>query len=339
LCIGERFFTAAWDITALLLERGKMMERQILRSISCVLAILLAVSLMCSGVFSAEGTQGGTGSQLVLLEEYRTRHQKLPPKDVAAHMELAAWCEQNGLKTQAESLYSTVVRLDPKNVQAHEKLGNKLVRTPKGERWLNQREQAEYQKELTAYTIPEGDTAGFYRSWERLLPLRVRMKDETVDPDKSREWPLGFTRVRKMLVVDLSLMNRTPGIVEVTKRTVFYGARPDVKQIGSRLRPGKKWNHRDEQPLLATGYGTENTVRRWRSSMRMAVYLVAEGKYGHVIRLQYLLEVPEKYEAAFRAADAKRIRKGLKVTLGKDEGPIPSGIKPSRGRVDINRRR
>jgi len=304
-------------------------------SLCGALAFLVIASTLGVRSSQAGDAPDQTKSQAVLLEEYRDRRQKLPDKDFKAHMELAAWCEANGFKDQAESLYRAAVALNPKNAEANEKAGNKLVQTPKGEMWLSPRQQVEYEKESKAYTVPEGDTSGYYKAWERYLPLRVRMRDQNVDPEKARAWPLGFTRVRKMLVNDLSLQNRSPGAVEITRVVVFYGIQRDVKEIGKTLKPGRRWNYRDEQPLLATGYSGDRSVRRWRPSMRMAVYLTAQSNFGHTLRLQYMLEVPEKYEKALRAADAKRIRKGLNITLGEDEGLRPSGVRPTRGRIDV----
>jgi hypothetical protein len=56
------------------------------------------------------------------LEAYRTRREKIP--DTAqAHWQIAEWCEQNGLKSEATAHLVAVVRLNPAHEEAWKKLG------------------------------------------------------------------------------------------------------------------------------------------------------------------------------------------------------------------------
>jgi Pretoxin HINT domain len=67
-----------------------------------------------------------------LMQEYLDRRAKTP--EVAdAHLKLADWCEQNGLKPQATAHYQRVLRLDPRREAAWRHLGFKKV----GGRWVN----------------------------------------------------------------------------------------------------------------------------------------------------------------------------------------------------------
>lgn len=63
--------------------------------------------------------------------EYNQRRERTE-RTADAHWDLAIWCEQNGLKPEAEAHFTTVVRLDPTRNAAWRKLGCKLYRG----RWL-----------------------------------------------------------------------------------------------------------------------------------------------------------------------------------------------------------
>ncbi|MFH0965322.1 MAG: hypothetical protein V2A58_15080 [Planctomycetota bacterium] len=89
--------------------------------------------------------QAGAQDSSAAMQEYERRAGGLSPQDVAAHMELAAWCEQNGLAQEAKSLYEKVIALDPENRDARSKLGYRRV--PPG-RWLNEDEYHEYRGDV-----------------------------------------------------------------------------------------------------------------------------------------------------------------------------------------------
>jgi hypothetical protein len=60
------------------------------------------------------------------LAEYRSRAARLNPADVQGWLALAAWADQNDLRTQARAAWQQVLTLQPNNAAAHRALGNVL---------------------------------------------------------------------------------------------------------------------------------------------------------------------------------------------------------------------
>jgi hypothetical protein len=241
----------------------------------------------------------------VVMEEYRARREKMPADNVEAALALAEWCEENGLKTQAANLCREALRLDPKNAKANEKLGNKLIKTPKGEMWLAPKEVEEFEQEQQLFEIPK-DTdklKAFVDAWEKQVPLRWKMKDETPDPNKAKSKSWYHLRVRKVLETEVSLMNRTLGTLEVD---------------GEKVAKGKRWSKTEEDWLLASSTHGSYSARQWRGAWSLDVPFRVEGKYGFVIRLRYLLEVGDGKEDVLRTAEAAKIQKAVEVRLELD---------------------
>jgi hypothetical protein len=72
-----------------------------------------------------------------LIQEYLQRRAQLKER-ADDHWKLAVWCEQNGLKEQAEAHLHEVLRLDPKRESAWKRLGYKRV----GGHWIKPDEAA-----------------------------------------------------------------------------------------------------------------------------------------------------------------------------------------------------
>ena len=239
----------------------------------------------------------------VLMEEYRARKEKLPPKETGETFKLAEWCDENSLKSQAAALYKQVLRLDPKHAGAHQKLGHKLVETPGGEAWLTAAEQAEFERETLEFDVPKdaGKAEKFFEAWKRLVPVRVRMKIRPVDPSKAKRYAWMNMRVREELATEVTLYNRTRGTVTVKGRSVS---------------PGKRWTHKQTDWLRVTGYKGEWTTRKVRSELVISIPLEVKGKYGSELRLHYRLGVPDGKSSVFSSRDANKIRKAVAATLG-----------------------
>jgi len=265
-------------------------------------AIIAAIGLLiCTGPARAADEERKSAGDT--LEEYRARREKLPDKDKEALLTLAKWCEDNNLKSYALNHYREVLKLDPKNDEANTKLGNQLIDTPKGRLWLSKAQAAEYEEEKDDFTMPEGNTAKFLRAWEKRVPIRVRMKDEAVESSEAKRYGWYNTRVRKMLVTEVTLTNSFSGILEAD---------------GKKLANGKRWTDKDVRKLLWTGYNEDWSMRRWLSHYRLEVPFKVEGEYGHTLSLKYIIEVPEDKTSVLRTAEADQIAKTLDIRLEED---------------------
>jgi hypothetical protein len=80
----------------------------------------------------AEDAAATEAERAEALAEYNRRREAVE-RNADAHWRLALWCEENGLKPEAEAHFTTVTRLDPNNAAAWRKLGCKPYRG----RWLN----------------------------------------------------------------------------------------------------------------------------------------------------------------------------------------------------------
>lgn len=111
------------------------------------------------------------------LEELEARRAKLAPSDLAGHRALAEWAEQQGLETQARSLWRRVVELQPNEARAREKLGEKLHEG----KWLDEDELMEakgfvryFGEWLTPEQIKEREAQAATRRTARLEEERAR---------------------------------------------------------------------------------------------------------------------------------------------------------------------
>ncbi len=104
------------------------------------------------------------------LASYRARRERM--SDTAqAHWQLAEWCEENGLKAEAQAHLAAVVRLNPAREEAWKKLG---YQKPKG-RWTNPelasaiKVEAEHQKKADAHwrSVLEKWNSGLARKSKR----------------------------------------------------------------------------------------------------------------------------------------------------------------------------
>lgn len=66
------------------------------------------------------------------LREYRNRAARLGPTDIQGWLALAAWAEQNDLRTQARDAWEHVLSVQPQNATAQQALGNVW----QGGRWM-----------------------------------------------------------------------------------------------------------------------------------------------------------------------------------------------------------
>src|SRR5262249_53546688 len=75
-----------------------------------------------------------------ILAGYRARRDK-SPDTAQAHRELAEWCEENGLPSQAKAHLTAVIRLNPNREDAWKKLG---FHKAKGHWITTERSEAEH---------------------------------------------------------------------------------------------------------------------------------------------------------------------------------------------------
>ncbi len=76
------------------------------------------------------------------MAEYNALRARTP-HNVAGESKLAMWCEEHGLKAEAEAHYAQVIRMDPRREAAWRKLGFKKY----GSRWMTDAQIAEVEEQ------------------------------------------------------------------------------------------------------------------------------------------------------------------------------------------------
>ncbi len=119
---------------------------------------MIRVALICSTLLTAQvasSDQPGDGEkpsataeQGEALATYNRMREK-SPDTAAAQWKLGLWCEEHGLKAEAITHFSEVVRLDPKREAAWRKLGFKKS----GGQWLTDEQIAEEKEQAKADRI------------------------------------------------------------------------------------------------------------------------------------------------------------------------------------------
>ena len=120
----------------------------------------LIIGMICLGVLPAqEAKPSGTprASQLnpALQDEYNAMRAKAP-NTADGHWKLGQWCEQKGLKDEAEMEFTIVCQLDPRREAAWKKLGY----LKQGGKWTTpakiaaERAEAEAQRKADAHWRP-----------------------------------------------------------------------------------------------------------------------------------------------------------------------------------------
>ncbi|MGQ9591982.1 MAG: hypothetical protein ACUVYA_17005, partial [Planctomycetota bacterium] len=78
----------------------------------------LALSAALAGL-----SRGSAAAEPPAKAEYYERLAKLPPRDAAAHVEAAEWCEKAGLAQEAAELYRRAIEIDADCEAARRALG------------------------------------------------------------------------------------------------------------------------------------------------------------------------------------------------------------------------
>ena len=86
-----------------------MRDRLLSSSLGLCLSAILVAGLEAAKDVEKPGSPARNRASK--LEQYRARKSKLPEKNVDAHLELARWCEESGLKTMAAEQYRSVLRI------------------------------------------------------------------------------------------------------------------------------------------------------------------------------------------------------------------------------------
>ena len=114
-----------------------------------------------------------------MIREYLDRRVKAASTP-AAQMELAAWCDQKGLKEQALAHYNNVIRLDPSREDVWKHLGYKKL----GNRWLK---------------AEEADAAEKEGALQRQANKRWRLVLEKLRDDLESNYPVSTGKAEKRL--------------------------------------------------------------------------------------------------------------------------------------------
>lgn len=121
--VGLAVFAHASFADVLHLKRGGRLEGILVNETPSTITLDVGMGLISvprATVLRIERKDGA-------LAEFRRRLQDIAPGDVNAYAELARFAKEHGLNSEARSVWTRVVSLDPRNVEAHLALGHVLL--------------------------------------------------------------------------------------------------------------------------------------------------------------------------------------------------------------------
>jgi len=164
---------------------------------------------------SPAGLEDAGGADSPLITEYKDRLNKIQDPDPKAHFELAEWCARTGLKKTAYKEYEKTLELDKDHAGARKALGYYKIETDGQIQWLEEDEYKLYRLEekFVSLTDPE-NLAEVQQKYQKYAKVDFKIDIEEPsrrhgDPATERNLP-----VRKMLVVQYRIANRTPLTLE-----------------------------------------------------------------------------------------------------------------------------
>lgn len=116
-------FASATFADVLHLERGGQLEGVVVRETTSMVTLDVGmgeISVPRTAIKRVERKQSP-------LSEFRARLAITRPSDLRASLDLARFASQNGLNSEARQMWSRVLSLDPRNVEAHLALGHVLL--------------------------------------------------------------------------------------------------------------------------------------------------------------------------------------------------------------------
>lgn len=155
------------------------------------------------------------------------------PKNLAGHSKLAMWCEEHGLKAEANAHYAEVIRIDPRREVAWRKLGFKKYNN----RWMTEAQIAEQEEQKNAARTWAPQLKKIHRDIHGSNGAKKRdqaqaafeaIRDERAIPSLYREF--GSTQTDQILLIEALVRIEKPLATKVMAMLAVYGRTPEVRR-------------------------------------------------------------------------------------------------------------